>query len=174
MKVRMTTLEIDTERHTGGDIMSDWIDNFKKQTKGREENKARQEDIRLHKSKIIRAKLPKLWDILVDRIKIDCAKLTKMFPDENQYHCDIEVSGDSFRLTCGKHPFRTLYVELNLDGQCIDILEGFKNETALGKVTQIQIDTFNDESLLLKYRGKDHKMPETLSQQLISIVCEIN
>jgi hypothetical protein len=154
--------------------VSDWIDDLKRKTKEQEDNKLRQEEIRLHKSKIIKGRLPMFWQVLMQRIQVDCLKLKETFPNENQYHCHMEATGNGFKLTGGKLPFHILEVEVNLDGQCIDIFESTKNdrfsEPVPGRATQIGIDVTNDEDLMLQYKEKVHTVPETLSQQLISLV----
>lgn len=48
------------------------------------------------------------WQILVQRIGVDCLKLKEAFPNEKQYHCHMEASENSSKLTGGKLPLHIL------------------------------------------------------------------
>lgn len=156
--------------------MSDWRDDLKNRNKDGEEHAASFEELRLHESKIIRARLPDLWKIVIEQVRTDCSKLVKTFPREEKYHCFMEPTTNGFQITSGKLPFHILEAELDLDGQYISIKEGMKyNRSSLPifdrTMTRIEVEVSKNDELELHYLGKTHIAPETLCKQLISIVC---
>lgn len=152
--------------------MTDWIDDLKRKTKEEQDYRLRQEEIVLHKSKTIKARLPKFWKVLVEQIQTDCLKLKETFPNEDRYHCEMEAVGNSLKVISKNLPRRILEVELNVEGQCIDVSESRQSDTLSepisGKTGQIKIDLNND--LIFSYHEKDCKTPEELSRLLFSKV----
>ena len=140
------------------------------------ERTASLEELRLHRSKIIGARLPDLWKNIMEQVRVDCLKLVKTFPYDEKYHCFMETTPKGFELTSGKPPFHILEAELNLNGQYITIREGMRYNRSSPPIfdrtaTRIQVEVSEDGELELDYLGKTHITPETLCKQLISIVC---
>ncbi len=55
--------------------MADWIDKQAEKDKLDAENNRTQEELRLHKAKVINAKAQEFYDALVERLQADSAKL---------------------------------------------------------------------------------------------------
>jgi len=170
------TLEVDMQ---GGGIVSDWIDRLKNKNQPWQSEKARQEELRLHKAKVIHAKLPTFWAALEVRVKADCDKLRETFPNDKNWNCDVTVlSPHGFTINGGGLPRRILELELNLDGLCIDTVEGEKQEFMQAYLSnkiigQIPIEVGESEELRLRFKGMPHVFVESLSEHLVSYVARI-
>lgn len=160
MNLRMTVIELNIE---GGDMSKfKWIDDLKKEVEEGKTEKARQDDIRLRKDKIIEAKLPAFWEELLQQIEGQCAALKKELPDTNQYHLCMQRTHYGFILASETLPLRKLFGELNINGQCIDITADYK-----GRRLSIDVDAAHDNGLRLRFEGIQYFTAEELARALV-------
>jgi hypothetical protein len=157
--------------------MTDWIDDFEKKAKGAANI---QKQLRLHDSQIIQGKAPTFWSATVAWVKHYCGKLSEKFPDEPRYRCEIirKSTGGLRFFAGGTLPHKGIDAELNLDGQCIVIQEGFRqsrNEAAVedGSPYQVEITVGEQEQLMVSFKGKLHESSESLAEHFVRFVCDI-
>lgn len=159
--------------------MPDWIDKLKGGDDKRADDQRRNEELRLHNAKVIRAKAPKFWNAVIEQIKADSEKLRVAFPHDISRHCDLIQSGDSYRLQGKKLPIQIIEMSLNLDGQCVDILEGTKsdrytNANVLSQQGAMSITVWQGgEDLQFYWNGVYYSEPELLAERLIKRACQI-
>lgn len=169
---------VELETHGGG-VVSDWIDKLKKSEQSQLSEKNRQEEMRLHKAKIVRAKAPTFWDALKERVEADCNKLRAEFPADNHRNCFVTgVLPGRFTIKGGGLPQRILDLELSLDGLCIGTFESEMRDRSQPAVQtkgngEIGIEVGDDEELQFRFNGKLHKDIESLSEHLVSYVARI-
>ena len=159
--------------------MSDWIDKLKKSEQGKLSDLSRQEEIRLHKAKIIRAKMPAFWETLRERVEADCNKLRAEFPADKYRNCFvIGVLPGRFTIKGGGLPQRILDLELNLDGLCVGTFESEMRDRGYTAVRtkgngEIGIEVGDAEELQFRFSGTLHRDIESLSEHLVSYVARI-
>jgi len=160
--------------------MENWIDRLKQQEAGRDEHTSRQIEIRLHNAKIIKAKAPVLWAATIECIRADCSALRESFPDKRERYCHLDPNGADGVVIVneGSLPRLQLSVKLNLDGQCVDLIEAVEYDrfqpASINKRGQIEITVNDLEELAFRYNGKAHTTPASLAQALVSRVCKIS
>ena len=156
--------------------MTDWIDELATRDKAKAEQNRTQDELRLHRAKIIEAKAPEFWDALIEKLSSDCPRLRKMFPDDRNRHCNLVKSGIDWTLQGSKLPWRILILHFNPKGQSVDISEGVqetRDRTTRSEPDQVKISANRDDELEFVYRNKTHTTPASLAQHLISYVCDI-
>jgi len=154
--------------------MPDWIDKIAEKDKAQAGQRQTQEELRLHRAKVISAKAPEWWDALIERLQADCSKLRETFPDDRRRHCSVIRNGLDWELQGCKLPWKILNMRLNANGQSVDIVESVKearDRTVPSGRDAIKIAVDSDEGLTFTYRGHAHTTPESLSQALILHVC---
>jgi hypothetical protein len=154
--------------------MSDWIDKVEEGDKAQAEKRARQEELRLHKAKVITANAPPWWNSVIEQLQTDSAKLREKFPNETERQCTLIKSASDWELQGCKLPWKILNMQLNVPGQCVDITESKRESrdkvTQVGK-TQIKITVNADEELEFRYQASAYLVPAELAQALIRYVC---
>ncbi len=159
--------------------MSDWIDKLKESEQGKLSDLSRQEEIRLHKAKIIRAKMPAFWEALRERVEADCNKLRAEFPADKHRNCFVTgVLPGRFTIKGGGLPQRILDLELNLDGLCVGTFESEMRDRGQTAVRtkgngEIGIEVGDAEELQFRFSGTLHRDIESLSEHLVSYVARI-
>jgi hypothetical protein len=159
--------------------MEDWIDRLKSKETGQDKRSVQQNEIRLHNAKIINAKGRVIWDAMAGFLDIFCRKLREEFPNQYERHCHLDNFCNRVVIVNeGPLPRLELSVELNLDGQCIEVVEATKydrlQEASDIRKARIEITSNNQEELEFRYIGKAHTTPESLAQALVSRVCKIH
>jgi hypothetical protein len=170
-----TTEHQDSFKHGGGGV-TDWIDKLAASDQPKAEQNRTQDELQLHKAKIIEAKAPEFWEALIETVRNDCEKLRKMFPDDRSRHCNLVKSGIDWTLHGSKLPWRILILQFNPKGQSVDISEGVqetRDRITRSAPDQIKISANRDDELEFVYRNRAHTTPASLAQHLISYVCEI-
>lgn len=156
--------------------MTDWIDKLAASEQAKAEQNRTQDELRLHRAKIIEAKAPEFWDAVLEKLRSDCAKLRDTFPDDRSRHCNLIKSGIDWELQGSKLPLGILNMRFNPKGHSVDIFESIKearDKTAASVRDQIKISVNKDDELEFHYRSKTHIAPDSLAQHLISFVCNI-
>ncbi len=156
--------------------MTDWIDRLAESAQKQAAGRRTQEELRLHKIKIINAKAPEFWDTVLEKLRTDSAKLRDSFPNDRSRQCDLIKAGIDWQIQGCKLPFHILNMHLNVDGHCIDIDESVResrDRVVKSAHDQISIAVNSDEELEFRYRGRVHTTPDSLAQHLISYVCDI-
>jgi hypothetical protein len=154
--------------------MPDWIDKVEENDKTQAEKRARQEELRLHRAKVITAKAPEWWDAVIERLQADSSKLREKFPNDTSRQCTIAKSGNDWELQGCKLPWKILNMQLNVAGQCVDIMESereSRDKVRQVERTQIKITVNSDEELEFRYQSSAHVVPALLAQALIRYVC---
>jgi|CZKY01.1.fsa_nt_gi hypothetical protein len=147
--------------------MSDWIDKLAASDRAQAESHKTQDELRLHKAKIIAAKAPEFWNAVIERLGVDSTKLRETFPDDRSRQCSLIKNGMDWELSGCKLPWRILSFRLNVDGQLVDIVESRKealDRTVPKGRDQIRITVNSDEDLEFRYRGTTHVTPDSLAQ----------
>jgi hypothetical protein len=163
----------------GGDAVSDWIDKLKKNEQSQLSEKNSQDEMRLHKAKIIRSKMPAFLEMLKERVEADCNKLRAEFPTNKHRDCFVTgVRPDRFTIKGGGLPQRNLDLELNVDGLCVGIFESEILDRGQPAIQtkgnrEIGIEVDEEEQLQFRFRGKLHRDIESLSEHLVSYVARI-
>jgi hypothetical protein len=165
----MTVIEINIE----GGNMTDWIDDLKKHVeKGKEEAK-KAEEIRLNKDKIIAAKLPDFWEVLLEQIDAQCSELKQKLPNDEEYHCSMQHTHSGVILARERRPIRRLFIGLNVNAQCINIREEDTSEmsprysSGSRRRSEIQVNINTNNELIFRYRDSDYMTPQDLAHALI-------
>lgn len=160
---------------SGGLLMSDWIDKLAEKDKANAALRQTQEELRLHRAKVISAKAPARWSAVIERLKADCSKLRNTFPDDKGRQCHVIENGLYCDLQGCKPPRMVLSMRLNVDGQSVDNVESMKDDHDTRVIPDardtIQIGVASDESLEFTFKGHAYHTPETLAQALIMYVC---
>lgn len=159
--------------------MGDWIDDLEARATKEAAERTRQEEIRLHNARLIRAKAPGFFNLLLQRIKSDCERLREKFPNDSRYHPFVnEERPSGFSLNGSKMPRRILGFDLNVDAHRIDVCERVKHsredQPFPRALAPIDITVGNEDELKLTFRGNTHDTPESLAHQLISYACELS
>jgi len=156
MNLRMIVIEVNIE---GGE-MANWIDDLAAKAKEKNADELTKSEIRLQNAKIIKARLPAFWDSLLEQVDNDCLELKKKLPDNNDYHFRKESAPYGFTLTCeAAPPIRQLSIQLNVDGQCIDIRGNTR--------TSICVTVVGDNLLSFTWKGNTYATERDLSKALI-------
>ena len=161
-------------RRLGGQIMTDWIDKLKEKRKALAESGQAQEELRLDRARVIRAKAPEFWNSFIEQLQADSSKLKEVFPNNISCQCTVVKTAIGCELRGCKLPWRELSMRLNVDEQSVDIDER-KRETP-DRIIPAGYDdiriTVNDyEELEFTYKGRAHVTPRSLAQHLIEYVC---
>ena len=154
--------------------MEDWIDKQAEKDKLEADNSRTQEELRLHKAKVINAKAQEFYDALVERLQADSAKLRETFPNDRSRQCSIIKNGIDWEIQGCKLPWRIINMRLNIAGQSVDIVESIKearDRTTPSGREQIKIVVNSDEELEFAFKGRKHVTPDSLAQALIKYVC---
>jgi hypothetical protein len=154
--------------------MPDWIDKLAEKDKVLAGGRKTQEELRLHKARVISAKAQEFYDALIERLRSDSSKLRETFQDNRSRQCDVVTNGIDWEIRGCKLPWRVINMRLNIAGQIVDIAES-KRETRDRVVPdgrdQIKITVNGDEELEFMYRGQTHLTPDSLAQALIERAC---
>ena len=157
--------------------MTHWIDKLVANDQAKTEQHRTQDELRLHRAKIIEAKTPAFWDAVLRQLGSDCAKLRDSCPDDSSRHCNLFKSGIDWELQSSKLPWRILNMRLNAKGQSVDIVESIKEArdtpATPAPSEQIKISVNSDDELQFQYRGRLHTTPDSLAEYLIRHVCDI-
>jgi hypothetical protein len=78
--------------------MPDWIDKLKERNKSLAASGQTQEELRLDRAKVIRAKAPELWDSFIERLQTDSSKLKEAFPNNTSCQCTVIETAIGFEL----------------------------------------------------------------------------
>jgi hypothetical protein len=155
--------------------MSDWIDKLAEKDKEQAESRRTQEELRLHRAKIISAKALAWWSDVIEQLQADCSKLRNMFPDNKGRQCNVIKNGLDWDIQGCKLPWIILSMRLNADGQSVDIVESIKDGRDKSVVPdsrdEIKIGIASDESLEFTHKGHTYHTPKSLAQALIMYVC---
>lgn len=160
-----------------GATVPDWIDKLAEKDKAQAEDRRTQEELRLHKAKVISAKAQDVFDVLIERLQADSSKLRETFPTDRSRQCDVVKAGLDWEIRGCKLPWRIVNMRLNVAGQIVDIVESIRE--ARDRVVpdgrdQIKITVNDDEELEFAYRGRAHVMPDSLAEALIQRACGMN
>jgi len=150
--------------------MTDWIDKLAEKDKVQAADRRTQEELRLHKAKVISAKASGFYDALIERLQGDSSKLGETFPNDRSRQCDVVKAGLDWEIRGCKLPWRIVNLRLNVAGQIVDIVESIRE--ARDRVVdagrdEIRITVNDDEELEFTYRGRKHVTPDSLAQALI-------
>jgi hypothetical protein len=160
-----------------GVAMSSWVDDLKRQDVERQEAAANSDAIRLHNAKMIRAKAPALWSLLIVKIETDLKKLREAFPQDMTRHADLIKRGETYTLQGKRLPITVMELSLNLDGSCINISQAVKHEFAeepiLTPSKPIDFKVTADEEVIFFWKNWDYSDPGLVAEQLIKIVCRL-
>ena len=153
--------------------MTDWIDKLAEKDKAQAEDRRTQEELRLHKAKMISAKAPEFYNALIERLQVDSSKLREKFPNDRSRQCDVVKAALDWEIRGCKLPWRIVNMRLNVAGQIVDIAETVRE--ARDRVVpdgrdQIKITVNDDEELEFTYRGRRHVTPDSLAEALIQRV----
>jgi len=161
-----------TPVETKGEIMSDWIDKLAEKDKAQAERRRTQEELRLHRAKVISAKAPAWWSAVIEQLQSDCSKLRNTFPDNKG---NAIKNGLDWDIQGCKPPWIILSMRLNADGQSVDIVESIKDDRDKSVVPdtrdEIKIGVASDESLEFTHKGHTYNTPKSLAQALVMYVC---
>src|ERR1700684_4513117 len=154
--------------------MPDWIDKLKEKRKALGESGQAQEELRLDRARVIRAKAPEFWNSFIEQLQADSSKLKEVFPNNISCQCTVVKTAIGCELRGCKLPWRELSMRLNVDEQSVDIDEP-KGEAPDRNIPAGDDDiriTVNDyEELEFTYKGRAHVTPGSLAQHLIEYVC---
>src|SRR5271170_781731 len=103
--------------------MPDWIDKLKEKNKALAASGQTQEELRLHRARVIRAKAPEFWNSFIEQLQADSSKLKETFPNDTSCQCTVIKTAMDCELRGCKLPWRELSMRLNVDGQSVDIDE---------------------------------------------------
>jgi len=155
--------------------MSGWIDEIKKRDEQQQEAANKINAIRIHNAKIIHAKAPALWAVVIAQITSDLKTLRETFPNDLRRQGDLISRGNSHTLQSKKLPFSIMELTLNLDAGHVDVLQGSKkdriDQPILVPKEPIQFTVQNDEQLTFIWKDHHFSDPAHLSEQLIKYVC---
>jgi len=157
--------------------MSDWIDKMKSGEERDSQFNREQAASRLHKAKMISAKAPQVWEILIGQLKADSEKLNKTFPDDVARQCDFVQRDLEYSLQNRKLPIRILSLSLNLEGHQIKMREATKHsieyQPELKPESPVLFKLDANDNLLFEWLGRSYTDPALLSEQFIKRVCGI-
>jgi hypothetical protein len=163
-------------KHTGGS-MSDWIDKMKSSDERNSQFNREQAASRLHKAKMISAKAPQVWEILIGQIKADSEKLNETFPDDVSRQCDFIQRDLDYTLQNRKLPIRILGLSLNLEGHQINMREATRHsieyQPELKPESPVLFKLDANDNLQFEWLGRSYTDPALLSEQFIKRVCGI-
>jgi hypothetical protein len=166
----------DQAKHMGG-CMSDWIDRMKSTEERNSQFNQEQTASRLHKAKMILAKAPRVWEVLIGQIKEDSEKLNRTFPDDTSRQCDFIQRDLEYTLQNRQLPIRILSLSLNLNGHQIDMREATKHsieyQPVLKPESPVLFKLDANDNLQFEWFGKLYVDPALLSEQFIKRVCGI-
>ena len=156
-------------RQRGGAVMS-WIDDDKAASDEGDNRLRLGIELRLHKAKIVAAKLPGIVNALIEHLRSDCARLLAEFPHRLEKQCSLSQGGPPYILSGCKTPWKVLKMQPNIAGAYIDIsesrLESRGREISVGS-EQIRIEVNDEDELELYFRGIRYLMPDALAAALI-------
>ena len=153
--------------------MSDWIDRIKQNDAEKSEDNRLENEMRLHRASVIKAKAPAFWGELNDRVESDCEKLNLTFKDDLRRQCSFTRIGPSeFELRGSVSGSSVLRVRLNAEAQTIDqeLFEGRGDRGKRRESLVLNIDR-NENLILDGLRGPTGD-PAVLSEALIRKVIQ--
>ena len=161
-------------RKVGGNAdMNDWIDNEKASEDANAEERKISAQFRLHKAKLIAAKAPGDWTACIERLRVICDKLRRVYPTDLSKQCSLGNDGSVWTLQGCKPPWKILQMQLNTIGQSVDLLEARQeSRTRISPVgrDQIAIKVNDDDEIEFHFRGLRHLTPDSLAEGLAKYV----
>jgi hypothetical protein len=158
--------------------MSSWVDDLKQQAVRQEDIAANSNAIRLHNARMVRAKAPDLWTVLIAQIDSDLKRLMETFPNDIGRQGDLIRRGNSYVLQGKKLPISVIKLTLNLDGSCIDIAQAqkqdFAEHQALMPSKPIDFVVTKDEDVTFFWKNWSYADPALLSEQLVKLACRLH
>ena len=159
--------------------MTDWIDNLKKTERDESDAARKKEDLRLHDAAMIRAKAPEFWKTTIHFIHRDCTKLAEQFPGDRNLHCHV-IGNPTNGIRCfsgGPLPNQVIDIDLNLDGQCLEIQEGTRvdrgDDFDEERSYQAEFSVGQEEQLIISFKGKFYESADSFAGSVIRHVCKI-
>jgi hypothetical protein len=153
--------------------VNDWIDNEKAAEEAQTEDRRLNGQLRLHKAKLISAKVPGFWTACLERLRSICEKLRVVYPNDLSKQCSLGNDGAVWTLQGCKTPWKILQMQLNVIGQSVDIFEGRKesrDRTAPVGPDQISIKVNEDDEIEFYFRGARYLTPDSMAEGLAKYV----
>jgi hypothetical protein len=156
--------------------VNDWIDKLAASDRDRAAQNRTQDELRLHRDKIVEAKAPEFWSALVARLSSDCEKLRKTYPNDLSRHCSLVKSGNDYTLQGSDLPWRILIMHFNPNEHSVDISEGIQesrdSQTRVPSY-QIKIMANAHDEVEFVYKNQPYTTPDSLAEQMIRYVCKM-
>lgn len=156
--------------------MSGWIKRLKVDVNASEKSKRHADAMRLHSAEVIRAKMPKFWQELVDCLKSDVDELRGEFADIVERQCSIFANETTVSLVGQSKPYTTVTVTLNLHGMCLDSVASTghrKNGDLSDDRADLNFLLNGVEGLFVVWGERQFAIPTDLSEALIRRACNI-
>jgi len=156
----------------GRSSVSDWIKGMKQKEDEAKQQGQLENNLRLHRAAIIKAKAPAFWLSITERVEVDCAELNETFKHNLRRHCEFQRRDPDGFVVTGKTPaLNILRLNLNLDALGVD-QEFFAGEVRRANrgILEFGIDT-NDE-IYISGLGGQLNDPGRISEQLIKKVIQ--
>ena len=154
--------------------MRDWIDRLKSDDDAKTEASQRQSEVRLRNDKVIAAKAPEFWEILIKKIKADVAKLNEIFPNDSSKQCDLKELDHAYVLQNRRLPFSILTLSVNFPASQIDMRAGtqdsMEEQADMRSDTPIRFVLDHQDELQLEWLGTKYSDMALLSERLIKRV----
>jgi hypothetical protein len=158
-------------RHGGATVS--WIDDDKSAEDERDNRRKINDELRLHKARLLAAKAPKFLSVLFECLRTDCADLFSKFSGNLEKQCSYCTDTYTHSIQGCKLPWKVLKMQPNIQGHCIDLAEGRREsrdrEVPVGP-DQIRITVNQEDELELYFRGVRYLTPDALSEALIRYV----
>lgn len=157
--------------------MSSWVEVFKQQEEEQQRAVANSNAIRLRNARMVRARAPALWMVLIAEIEADLKRLMDAFPNDLGKQGDLIRRGDSYIIQGKRLPISIVKLTLNLDGSCIDIAQALKQGSAehpaLIPSKPIDFVVTKDEDVAFFWKNWSYVDPASLSEQLVRLACRL-
>lgn len=154
--------------------MSDWITKLKQSDDDAARKAQTEDELRLHKAKVVEAKAPSFWESVLDQLEEDCVKLSKAFPNEFRRQCAFARQGLGCELHGHAEGNRILRLSLDAKGTAIDheLISGIGNDRR-SRRSSLAILADSQESLYLMEDTFRFNSSEIIAEAFIKRVCEI-
>ncbi len=150
--------------------MADWIKQIKEKDDYEVQKKHQENELRLHRAAVIKAKAPAFWASVVERIEADCKELSETFKDDIRRRCTFARHGAGEIELRGNTTARSiLRLKLNLDELGVD-QEFFTGEERRAHREMLGFGTDKDDELYLLGVSGHLTAPERISEGLIKKV----
>jgi hypothetical protein len=152
--------------------MSDWIQKLRTSEDLNREKQSEEHRLRLHKSRMIDAKLPEFWATVVQSTEAQALELMRVFPEREEYQTEFTITengGFVLRQIHGKQA--ELSAWLDTKGQAITTERRSRSQDKAFR------ENFRGQVTVQDYvyvvGTKSYSKPESLAESFVKHVCSI-